>query len=83
MLGRYSQNFNHGLGHGIGLNIHELPNLKDMSEDKFLEGMAFTVEPGIYFKDKFGVRIEDDILIEKGKPEILTKVNKNLIVREK
>ncbi len=66
-LGKYEPLFNHGLGHGIGLEIHELPSLKSKNKDRFLPGMIFTIEPGIYKKGKFGIRIEDDYLLtEKG-----------------
>jgi Xaa-Pro aminopeptidase len=71
--------FPHGLGHGIGVEIHEWPNLKPGGKEKFLDGMVFTVEPGVYTK-KYGIRIEDDVLIEKGKSVILTKLSKELII---
>ena len=78
-LSRYNKYMTHGLGHGFGINIHELPNLKEKSNDIFKENMVFTIEPGVYFKNKFGIRIEDDILLAKKGPEILTKTNKELI----
>ena len=72
--------FTHGLGHGVGLKIHELPNLKPISEEKFKEGMVFTVEPGYYDeKAKIGIRIEDDVMIKNDKTVILTKTPKELI----
>jgi len=77
-LGKYAKYFTHGLGHGVGLNIHELPNLKPGSIDLLENGIAFTVEPGIYLPGKLGIRIEDTVLIKNGKPEILTKISKNL-----
>ena len=64
LLGKYSDKFTHGLGHGIGLQIHELPNLTAKSENIFKNNMIFTVEPGVYFENKYGIRIEDDILIK-------------------
>lgn len=79
-LGKYDKFFTHGLGHGIGLEIHELPNLKDVSKEKFKEGMIFTIEPGVYFKNKFGIRIEDDYLLTKNKLIQLTKAPKKLVV---
>jgi Xaa-Pro aminopeptidase len=79
-LGKYAGNFTHGLGHGIGVKIHELPNLIELSKDKLEDNMAFTVEPGIYFEDRFGIRIEDDILIENNKVSVLTDVSKELTV---
>ncbi|MBI4453175.1 aminopeptidase P family protein [Candidatus Woesearchaeota archaeon] len=79
-LGKYDKFFTHGLGHGIGLEIHELPNLKENSKEKFENGMIFTIEPGIYFKNKFGIRIEDDYLFERNKLIQLTKAPKKLVV---
>jgi len=78
-LGKYAKFFTHGLGHGIGINIHELPNLSKGSKDTIENNMIFTVEPGIYLPNKLGIRIEDDIIIEKGKIKVLTTVPKNLI----
>lgn len=82
-LGSYSKYFIHGLGHGIGIKIHELPNLTDGSKDKLLNNMVFTVEPGIYIPNKFGMRIEDDILMTPKGAEILTKTPKKLIIFKK
>jgi len=79
-LGKYEPLFNHGLGHGIGLEIHELPNLKSKAKDRFFPGMMFTIEQGIYKKGKFGIRIEDDYLLaEKGLVR-LTKAPKDLVI---
>jgi len=55
--------FLHSTGHGIGLQVHEYPRLKRNSEHVLENGMIFTIEPGIYLKNKFGVRIEDDFAI--------------------
>ncbi|MFC1768156.1 M24 family metallopeptidase [Nanoarchaeota archaeon] len=77
-LGDHSKYFTHGLGHGVGLNIHELPNLKDKSKDNIEKNMVFTIEPGIYISGKLGIRIEDTLLFSN-KTEILTKVPKHLI----
>ena len=77
-LGKDSKYFIHGLGHGVGVEIHELPNLTLSSKDRIKENMVFTVEPGIYFPRKFGIRIEDTILMKKH-PIILTKVPKDLL----
>ena len=82
LLKDLAPNFNHGLGHGIGLQIHELPNIKANSKDTFKNNMTFTIEPGIYFENKFGIRIEDDILIHNDKVEILTTSSKKLVVME-
>lgn len=64
--------FYHAAGHGIGLDIHELPTLSPESEDILRKGMVFTIEPGIYIPGKFGIRFEDMILLRK-KAEVLTK----------
>ncbi len=72
--------FCHGLGHGVGVEIHELPNLKANSNDVLEKGMVLTVEPGIYYENKYGIRIEDDILVTDNKPVILTKLSRNLLI---
>lgn len=77
-LGKYGKYFTHGLGHGVGVEIHELPNLTLNSKDRIQNNMVFTIEPGIYFPRKFGIRIEDTILF-KNKPIVLTKTSKELI----
>ena len=77
-LKKYSRNFTHGLGHGIGIKVHELPNLTDKSKDKIQRNTVFTVEPGIYFKNKLGMRIEDTVLM-KDKAIVLTRSTKDLL----
>jgi len=57
--------FGHNLGHGVGLEIHEAPNLSPIEDKKLKEGMIFTVEPAIYLPGKFGIRIEDMVLVTK------------------
>jgi Xaa-Pro aminopeptidase len=74
----YSQEFNHSLGHGLGLAVHELPRLAPDQERKLAPGMVVTVEPGIYIPDVLGVRIEDDVLVTPDGHEILTSVPKQL-----
>jgi Xaa-Pro aminopeptidase len=76
----YGEWFGHGTGHGIGLDIHEYPRLGKSSDDILLPGMVVTVEPGIYLRDQFGVRIEDDILITQDGNKVLTSLPKELII---
>ena len=75
----YGQYFTHGIGHGIGLDIHEIPYFGKSSEP-IEAGMVLTDEPGIYLDGKYGVRIEDDILITDTGCELLTLAPKELIV---
>lgn len=74
----YGKYFIHSTGHGIGLEVHELPTISYRSDTKLKENMAITVEPGIYIPNKFGVRIEDSLIV-KDKPIILHKFTKDLI----
>jgi Xaa-Pro aminopeptidase len=75
----YGKQFGHGLGHGIGLLIHEGPRLSTLSTDILKPGMVVTVEPGIYFEGWGGVRVEDDVVITKTGCRILNKAEKRLI----
>ncbi len=70
--------FSHGLGHGLGMDIHEDPRLRKGSETILQPGMVVTVEPGVYLPDWGGVRIEDDVLITDHGVEVLTQVRKSL-----
>ncbi|HEY6871500.1 MAG TPA: Xaa-Pro peptidase family protein [Geobacteraceae bacterium] len=72
--------FGHGLGHGVGLDVHEKPVVSYRSEGVVEEGMVFTIEPGIYIPEWGGVRIEDTVLVERDGCRILTKVPKELMV---
>lgn len=76
----YQGKFGHGLGHGLGLEIHENPRLS-LAGNKILENnMAVTIEPGIYVEGLGGVRIEDTIIINDDDPIVLTKSTKDLII---
>ncbi len=70
----------HALGHGVGLEVHELPYLSYRSSQILKENMVVTNEPGIYVPEKIGIRIEDTILVNKLESEVLTKSSKELIV---
>jgi Xaa-Pro aminopeptidase len=74
----YGWYFNHGLGHGLGLDVHEAPALSRKSEDALEPGMIVTIEPGIYIPEKGGVRIEDDILITDNGCRVLSSLPKSL-----
>ncbi len=63
----------HGTGHGVGLEIHEMPSLGQRSKDVLKPNMVVTVEPGVYVPNFGGVRIEDMVLVTDGEPEILTR----------
>ncbi|MCC7572408.1 MAG: Xaa-Pro peptidase family protein [Candidatus Methanofastidiosum sp.] len=72
--------FIHSLGHGIGLETHDTLGLSPISDYTIEENMVFTIEPGIYIPELGGVRIEDTLVVKKGKPEILTTFTKDLLV---
>ncbi len=74
----FGRRFNHGIGHGFGLEIHELPRMSDKSTSVLKPGMVVTVEPGVYIPGWGGVRIEDDILVTRDGHEVLTKLPKLL-----
>lgn len=75
----YGDYFTHGIGHGIGLDIHEIPYFGN-SDETIEAGMVLTDEPGVYLADKYGVRIEDDIIITENGCELITLAPKELIV---
>ncbi|MCC6295245.1 MAG: aminopeptidase P family protein [Pseudomonadales bacterium] len=74
----YGEFYNHGLGHGLGLDIHEAPSLRWSSTEALRVGMVVTVEPGVYLPGIGGVRIEDDVLVTRGGCKVLTRLDKDL-----
>ncbi|HIY56808.1 MAG TPA: Xaa-Pro peptidase family protein [Candidatus Tetragenococcus pullicola] len=76
----YGEAFGHSTGHGIGLEIHEGPNVSARADKKFVVGNIITDEPGIYLPEIGGVRIEDDLLITENGCEVLTSSPKELII---
>jgi Xaa-Pro aminopeptidase len=70
--------FNHGLGHGLGLETHESPRLSGTNASPLRAGMVITIEPGIYLPDWGGVRIEDDVLVTRTGHEVLSSLPKQL-----
>lgn len=79
IFGKHKNQFIHSTGHGIGVEVHESPSISPKSKSKLADGMTIAIEPGLYFKGKFGIRIEDDVLVKGKNPEILTKATKQLI----
>ncbi|MFC0473259.1 Xaa-Pro peptidase family protein [Halalkalibacter kiskunsagensis] len=76
----YGAYFPHRIGHGLGVEVHELPSLNENNQDQLQVGMTFTIEPGIYVPKVGGVRIEDDVLITEDGYECLTHYPKELLV---
>ncbi len=68
----YGERFGHSLGHGVGLEVHELPRLSKTADQPLAVGNVVTVEPGIYISEWGGVRVEDMVLITEGGPQVLT-----------
>jgi Xaa-Pro aminopeptidase len=71
--------FGHSTGHGIGLEVHEDPKLSRRSSDVLAPGHVVTVEPGVYLPDRGGVRIEDDVWVREGGPELITGFTRRLL----
>ncbi len=72
--------FTHGLGHGIGIYLHNYPHISRESKDVIKENLVLALEPALYFENKFGIRIEQDVLITKDSKEVLNKFTDELII---
>ena len=76
----YGDAFNHGMGHGIGLAIHEGPLISKNTTGTLVANSVITVEPGVYFPDLGGMRIEDDVLVTAEGHERLTTATRDLLI---
>jgi len=76
--GGFGDRFTHGLGHGLGLDVHESPSLSWRSDQPLRTGMVVTVEPGIYLPGVGGVRIEDDVLVTASGCQIMSRLSKSI-----
>jgi Xaa-Pro aminopeptidase len=78
--GGYGSQFIHSTGHGIGLDVHEPPWLRTPNQQVLKRNMAITIEPGIYLNGKFGIRIEDSVIVDNGQAKNLNAFTKDLLV---
>lgn len=77
----YGELFTHSLGHGIGLNIHEYPTIRRNNQEKLVDGMVFSDEPGVYQAGEYGVRIEDTVTLKNGKVKsFMSKTDRKLVI---
>ena len=79
-LSKYNYEVPHLMGHGVGYEIHEAPAVYFEDKTNIQNNVVFTIEPGIYFENKYGIRIEDTVMIDNKKLTILTKSTKELII---
>jgi Xaa-Pro aminopeptidase len=80
--GGQGEHFGHGLGHGVGLEVHEAPRLSQRSEDILAPGNVVTVEPGVYLPGRFGVRIEDLVVVTENGSDVLNGLSKRLLTAD-
>jgi Xaa-Pro aminopeptidase len=78
--GGHGERFGHGLGHGVGLEVHEAPRLAPSGSGSLKAGNVVTVEPGVYVPERFGIRIEDLVVVTGDAPQVLTQIPKELVV---
>ena len=78
----YGEHFVHRTGHGLGIEVHEPPYLTSMSETVLDEGMVFSIEPGIYLPGRFGIRLEEIVILRADGPEILSELPRDLFVAD-
>jgi Xaa-Pro aminopeptidase len=77
----FGYDFKHALGHGVGKEVHEAPIVSPKNtKEKIKNNVVFTIEPGIYIKGKFGIRIEDTVVMENGKVVSLNHTSKNITI---
>jgi Xaa-Pro aminopeptidase/Xaa-Pro dipeptidase len=76
---RLDRYLNHSVGHGVGIDIHELPSISKSNKAKLVANDVITDEPGIYFPGKYGIRIEDTLVVDR-RPDVLTEYTKDLII---
>jgi Xaa-Pro aminopeptidase len=75
----YGPNFLHRTGHGLGLDVHEPPYITATSDTMLDEGMVFSIEPGIYLAGRFGLRLEEIVIIRRGRAEILSSMPRDAV----
>lgn len=78
----YGPNFLHRTGHGLGIDVHETPYITATSESVLDEGMVFSIEPGIYLQGRFGLRLEEIVIIRNGQAEILSAMPRDAVAAE-
>jgi len=77
----HKEGFIHSTGHGVGLEVHEEPSISEDSDEILRAGMVFTIEPGLYYRDIGGVRVEDLVLVRRDGCEVLTEYRRKIVVR--